>query len=178
MLSPHEKLAILGFVRSVISAEAGGGRDPEPPQLPLLDAPGACFVTLREGPDIRGCIGSAEAFEPLADNLRRNAVNAAFADPAFPPLDSDELNYVTIEVALLSAPHRSSPDEVVPGRDGVIIETAEGRRALFLPEVATAQNWGKTELLAHLARKAGADETVLRAPGTAIYTFQTERFSE
>ena len=178
MLSAHERQTILGFVRSVIAAEAGGGPDPDTPPLPLLDEPGACFVTLREGADIRGCIGSAEAFEPLADNLRRNAVNAAFSDPAFPPLELDELNYVTIEVALLSAPTKTAPEAVVPGRDGVILATAEGRRALFLPEVAAAQNWTKEELLANLARKAGADETVLGAPGTTIYTFQTERFSE
>ena len=177
MLSPGERRAILGFVRAVIAAEAGGGGDPEPPPLPLLDELGACFVTLREGADIRGCIGSAEAFEPLADNLRRNAVNAAFSDPAFPPLELDELNFVTIEVALLSAPVPTAPEAVVPGRDGVIIATA-GRRALFLPEVASAQNWSKEELLEQLARKAGADESVLRAPGTTIYTFQTERFSE
>ena len=178
MLTPHERQAVLGFVRSVIAAEAGGGRDPEVPPLPLLDAPGACFVTLREGADIRGCIGSAEAFEPLADNLRRNAVNAAFADPAFPPLELDELHYVTIEVALVSAPRRSAPEAVVSGRDGVIIETAEGRRALFLPEIAAAHNWSREELLEHLAHKAGADGSALRAPGTIIYTFQTERFSE
>lgn len=178
MLSPRERQAVLGFVRSVIAAEAGGGPDPDVPPLPLLDAPGACFVTLREGADIRGCIGSAEAFEPLADNLRRNAVNAAFADPAFPPLELDELNYVTIEVALLSAPQRTDPDAVVPGRDGVIIETAAGRRALFLPEVAAAQSWSREELLAHLARKAGADDSAPHSPDTIIYTFQTERFSE
>ena len=178
MLSAHERQTILGFVRAVIAAEAGGGPDPDTPQLPLLDAPGACFVTLREGAEIRGCIGNAEAFEPLADNLRRNAVNAAFSDPAFPPLELDELNFVTIEVALLSAPTQTAPETVVPGRDGVILATAEGRRALFLPEVAATQNWNKAELLANLARKAGADETALRAPGTTIYTFQTERFSE
>ena len=59
-MTAHERQAILGFVRSVIAAEAGGGPDPDTPPLPLLDAPGACFVTLREGSDIRGCIGSAE----------------------------------------------------------------------------------------------------------------------
>ena len=178
MLSAHERQAILGFVRSVIAAEAGGGPDPDTPPLPLLDEPGACFVTLREGAEIRGCIGSAEAFEPLADNLRRNAVNAAFSDPAFPPLELDELNYVTIEVALPSVPRRTAPEAVVPGRDGVIIETAGGRRALLLPEVAAAQNWNREELLAHLARKAGADDSAPNSPDTIIHTFQTERFSE
>lgn len=178
MLSEPERRAILGFVRAVIAAECGGGRDPEAPDLPLLNAPGACFVTLREGHDIRGCIGSAEAFEPLADNLRRNAVNAAFSDPAFPPLELDELNYVTIEVALLSSPRRTPPEEVVPGRDGVILETATGRRALLLPEVAAAQHWDRAELLASLAHKAGAGEAALHAPETTIYTFHTERFSE
>jgi len=177
MLSPQEKQTVLGFVRSVIAAAAGGGPDPETPELPLLDAPGACFVTLREGADVRGCIGSAEAFEPLADNLRRNAVNAAFSDPAFPPLELDELNFVTIEVALLSAPRRTAPEAVVPGRDGVII-AAEGRRALFLPEVAATQNWSREELLRQLARKAGLPETAIDDPATVIYTFQTERFSE
>ena len=176
--TPAERRGILGFVRMVLSSACGGGAEPEAPAIPRLAAPGACFVTLRESGEVRGCIGSVEAFESLAENLRRNAENAAFADPAFPPLDADELNFVTLEVSVLSPPRRlDAPETFVPGRDGALL-VSSGRRAVFLPQVATEMGWSAGETLDNLARKAGAAPGAWRSGEAELYVFRCETFSE
>ncbi len=173
-----EQRAILGFVRGVISAAAGGGQEPEEPDIPRLREPGSCFVSLHESGELRGCIGSLEAFEPLGENLRRNAENAAFSDPRFPPLERDELNFVTLEVSVLTPPENiAAPEEFIPGRDGIII-SCRGRRAVFLPQVAPEQGWSREETLCHLALKAGLPPEAWRESGTMFQIFQAEVFGE
>jgi AmmeMemoRadiSam system protein A len=62
------------------------------------------FVTLKIGGQLRGCIGSLTATEPLPEGVRNNAINAAFRDPRFSPLTEKELPKVEIEVSILSEP--------------------------------------------------------------------------
>ena len=177
-LSPDERRSVLGFVRSVLSAACHGQTGPEAPDVPLLAEPGACFVTLREGNSVRGCIGSVEAFEPLAENLRRNAENAAFSDPAFPPLEADELAFTTIEVALPAPPRRlASPEEPDLERDGLLIVSGS-RRAVFLPGTVAEQRWTLPEAWEQLALKAGLPPDAWRDPATGLYAFECEIFAE
>ena len=42
-----------------------------------LTEPGATFVTLTKGKELRGCIGSLEAKRPLAEDVRIHAIAAA-----------------------------------------------------------------------------------------------------
>jgi hypothetical protein len=125
-----------------------------------LEAPGAAFVTLTTGGELRGCIGSLEARRALGEDVRENAVAAAFRDPRFPPLAPDEFDVVAIEVSVLSPPQPlafASEDEalaqLVPHADGIIFEYGY-HRSTFLPQV-----WEKIhtprEFLAHLKYKAG-----------------------
>jgi hypothetical protein len=177
-LTLDEQRKILGYVRGVLSAACAGGRDPEAPELPVLAAPGACFVTLRENGNVRGCIGSVEAFEPLADNLRRNAENAAFSDPAFPPLEADELAFTTVEVALPSPPRRlAAPEEPDLERDGLLIVLGT-RRAVFLPGTVAEQRWTLPEAWEQLALKVGLPPGAWRDPATGLYAFECEIFAE
>ena len=177
-LSQSERRNILGFVRGVISAACAGGSDPETPDIPCLAETGACFVTLRENGEMRGCIGTLEPFESLADNLRRNAENAAFSDPAFPPLEADELGFATIEVSLLSAPRRlASPEEADLEREGLLL-VSDSRRAVFLPQVIREQRWNMAEAWENLARKAGLAADAWREGTTELYAFGVESFSE
>src|SRR4029079_10398213 len=69
------------------------------------------------------------------------AVQAAFADPRFPAITSDEFVRATVEVSVLgpSEPmEAASRDEVVsqlcPGVDGLIV-SSPGHGATFLPDV-------------------------------------------
>jgi AmmeMemoRadiSam system protein A len=131
---------------------------------PWLHDVGACFVTLTQHGELRGCIGSLEARRSLLTDVKANALAAAFHDPRFSPLSSSELEYTEIEVSLLSPMQALSfTDEsdalaqLRPGIDGVVFEFG-ARRSTFLPQV-----WEQLprvdEFIAHLKRKAGLPES-------------------
>ncbi|MDD3886426.1 MAG: AmmeMemoRadiSam system protein A [Victivallaceae bacterium] len=179
MFSPGEERDILAFVRAVIAAEfANGVNSPAVPEIAQLAEKGACFVTIKEMGDLRGCIGNLEAFELLGENLRRNAINAAFSDPRFPPLDPGEFEEISIEISILTPPRRiASLDEFELGRDGIILE-CRGRGAVFLPQVAPEQGWDKPTTLDYLSRKAGLAEEAWRGADAVFSTFRAVVFSE
>jgi AmmeMemoRadiSam system protein A len=127
---------------------------------PWLTEHGACFVTLTQGGELRGCIGSLQARQPLLADVKGNAVSAALRDPRFAPLGIGELDITTVEVSLLSATQpmvvRDEADALAqlrPNVDGVIFEY--GRyRSTFLPQVW--ENLARPrDFLAMLRRKAG-----------------------
>ncbi len=108
---------------------------------PELSHAGATFVTLALAGHLRGCIGSLEAYRPLATDVADNAHAAAFCDPRFPPLDADEFARIGIEVSLLEAAHvmtfldeEDAIASLCPGVDGLIL-SHDNRRATFLPQV-------------------------------------------
>jgi AmmeMemoRadiSam system protein A len=127
---------------------------------PELAAPGASFVTLKRNGKLRGCIGSSEAYRPLAADVSENGFRAAFKDPRFPALKPDEIDGLTLSISLLSPKmpmtFSSQADflqKLKPNTDGLIIEDA-GRRALFLPSVWAQLPQTKT-FVEHLKVKAG-----------------------
>lgn len=132
-----------------------------PPPLPAwAEESGAAFVTLTKDGKLRGCIGTLEAHRPLIDDVIANARNAAFHDPRFRPVTRDELDALTIEVSVLSAPEElrftgraDAYAQLRPGVDGVILRYRH-HRGTFLPQV-----WEQLptveQFMAHLNRKAG-----------------------
>jgi AmmeMemoRadiSam system protein A len=125
-----------------------------------LQEMGACFVTLTQGGQLRGCIGTLEARRTLLADVKSNAVAAALQDTRFSALTVTELDQTDIEVSLLSAmqPMRFDTEaqalaQLQPGIDGVLLEF--GRyRSTFLPQV-WEQLPSATEFIAHLKYKAG-----------------------
>lgn len=121
---------------------------------------GACFVTLTQNGQLRGCIGTLEAHRPLLQDVKANAEAAAFQDPRFTPLQPAELDTIEVEVSLLSAMQDmsfGSESEALaqlrPAVDGIVFEC--GRyRSTFLPQV-WEQLPDPTEFMAHLKYKAG-----------------------
>lgn len=154
------------------------GEEPDDPsdEPSWLLKPGASFVTLTEGRVLRGCIGSLEASRPLGEDVRANAIAAAFRDPRFPPLDPIEIDLVEVEVSVLSTPSplnvtgfAQAYEALRPGIDGVIVEAGPQHRATFLPQV-----WedlpDPAEFLRHLWLKAGLEPGVWH-PGTRLRTY-------
>src|SRR5210317_713030 len=43
------------------------------------------FVTLKIKNQLRGCMGCLTPSETIREGIQRNAINAAFTDPRFPP---------------------------------------------------------------------------------------------
>jgi len=110
---------------------------------PFLKENGAAFVTITTEPDeqLRGCIGSLQAYRPLYEDIIRNAQAAALHDPRFFPLSVKELSQIQIEVSILSEPKELIYDDiadlkskVVPFQDGIVLRH-HGRQATYLPQV-------------------------------------------
>jgi len=150
---------LLQMARAAISTALGRpARGPEDDAR--LQAPGACFVTLTQRGELRGCIGSLEARRSLQEDVKANAVAAALHDMRFAPLRLAELADTDIEVSVLSPMQPIHFDgeadalaQLRPGVDGVVF-THGAHRSTFLPQV-----WDQLptagEFMAHLKRKAG-----------------------
>lgn len=150
---------LLKLARDAIGAQLGYLTTPAP-VAPWLQEPGAVFVTLTQNGNLRGCIGSLEAHRPLGEDVRQNAVAAAFRDPRFSPLSADEFNATRVEVSLLSAAEamdftdeKDALSQLRPGVDGVILEYGM-HRGTFLPQV-WEQLPDRQQFMAQLKRKAG-----------------------
>jgi uncharacterized protein len=147
-----------------------------------MQRPGATFVTLVCGDELRGCIGSLKATRPLAADVRENALAAAFRDPRFPPLSVGEFSTLSIEVSLLSAPERvafATEDELcarlVPGVDGIALELGE-HRATFLPQVWEMLPEPRA-FVAALKAKAGLPADVW-SPNLNVSLYQVTKWKE
>lgn len=144
------------------------------PELKLFRG---CFVTLRTGKDLRGCVGTFETHKPLYENVSRMAIAAAFQDSRFKPVSKAELSQVKIEISVLGELEKiESVDQIEIGRHGVYVKLGESS-GTFLPEVAVEHKWSAPEFVVFCAReKAGlAPEECGRAE---IYRYEVEKFKE
>jgi uncharacterized protein len=144
---------------------------------------GSSFITLTIHGQLRGCIGSLEPYQSLAEDVREHAVAAALKDPRFPPVSEDELGAIQIEVSRLTRPvpleYKDVDDllsRLCPFVDGVIVRDGF-RRATFLPQV-----WQKipnpADFLGNLCYKMGVDPELWRTKHLDILTYQVEEFHE
>lgn len=144
LLTPLLRKAMLAAARQALASYLAKGRVPEvKPEsfAPELQTHAAAFVTVQAEGKLRGCIGSLAAHRPLIADVVENAIKAAFKDPRFAPLEPDELEKITLKIAVLS-PARAMRFEdqadleaqLTPGRDGLIL-TDQGHRGTFLPMV-------------------------------------------
>jgi len=179
-LSEETRRQLLALARGTLEAHFRG----EPPPRLSSDRaetfgdPRAIFVTLRMGERLRGCIGTLAPEGDLARSVPRFVLRAALEDPRFPALTAQELTECTIEISVLTAPRSlEDPEEIVIGRDGLILEFG-GRRGLLLPQVATEWEFDRTTFLSELSRKAGLPPETWRQPGAKLWSFQAEVFSE
>ena len=142
----------------------------------------ATFVTLQMHGKLRGCIGTLEAHRSLIEDVRANAVAAAFHDPRFEPLSAGELAHVQLEVSVLSAPeamHAHSEDiacfRLRPGIDGVVLKFG-AHKATFLPQVWD-QLPGVKDFMAHLKVKAGLAADFWHSE-ILLYKYQVNKYRE
>ncbi|MFC1811855.1 AmmeMemoRadiSam system protein B [Thermodesulfobacteriota bacterium] len=141
------------------------------------------FVTLHIDGQLRGCIGSLAARESIIDSVKHNAINAAFRDPRFPPLTTEELDTVDFEVSLLSEPqpleYRDSEDLLRKLRvnvDGVILRKGSNS-ATYLPQV-WEQLPRPEDFLSHLCKKAGLSFNAWKKTHLEVLTYQVQYFEE
>jgi AmmeMemoRadiSam system protein A len=150
---------LLAIARAAIASALGKPRQADE-SAAWLQEPGATFVTLTQNGELRGCIGSLEARRALLADVKANALNAAFRDSRFAPLNEDELADVRVEVSLLSplspiafASEQDALQQLRPNEDGIVFEYG-AYRSTFLPQV-WEQLPEPAEFMAHLKYKAG-----------------------
>jgi AmmeMemoRadiSam system protein A len=158
-MHPDTGSVLLLIARAAIARELGrthaAHEDAE-----WLRNPGACFITLKQGDNLRGCIGTLRAHRPLLEDVKANAVSAAFRDPRFSPLAPAELDITHLEISLLSPleslafeNEQQALAQLRRGTDGIVFEYGY-HQSTFLPQV-----WGDLpdplEFMASLKQKAG-----------------------
>jgi AmmeMemoRadiSam system protein A len=143
---------------------------------PKLKEPRGAFVTLYRKGELRGCIGQIVPKMPLVEAVAAMAKEAAFRDPRFTPVRSDELGDLKIEISVLTPLKKiDSPDEIEVGKHGIVI-VRNGSVGLLLPQVATEYNWDRNEFLDHCCLKAGLPRNTWQDKETEIYIFSADVF--
>jgi AmmeMemoRadiSam system protein A len=143
---------------------------------PRLKEPQGAFVTLYSKGELRGCIGQIVARMPLGEAVAAMAQEAAFRDPRFPPVRSEELDDLKIEISVLTPLQKiDSTEEIEVGKHGIVIVRG-GSMGLLLPQVATEYNWDRNEFLEHCCLKAGLPRNTWKEKGTEIYIFSADVF--
>jgi uncharacterized protein len=151
---------------------------------PVLEENGAAFVTINKEPNeqLRGCIGSLQAYRPLYKDIIMNAQAAALRDPRFLPLSIEELNEIKIEVSILSEPQLLHYDDIndlktkiVPFEDGVVLKLHD-RQATYLPQV-----WEQLpkfdDFFSSLCMKANLNSDCL-SQHPEISTYRVQKYKE
>ena len=185
-ITDEEKKALLAEARETIAAKLEK-RQPKYELDPALEKaikegtsalsmPCGAFVTLhsrdkRGNKNLRGCIGRMAAGAPLQKTVQTMALEAAFGDPRFPPLDASEFPRIDIEISALSPMELcADPRSVKVGVHGLYL-THRGRAGVLLPQVPVEQGWNLDEYLDYICVKAGLPPHSYDAPGAELYTF-------
>ena len=185
-LTLDEQLILLRLAREAM--ERGVKSEDLPPLDPSsmpasLRAEGSSFITLTVRKQLRGCIGSLDPYQSLAEDVREHAAAAALRDPRFPAVREDELTEIQIEISRLTRPmplpYQDADDllsKLRPHVDGIILRT-DPHRATFLPQV-----WEKisdpAEFLNNLCYKLGLDPDLWRREHLEVLIYQVEVLHE
>lgn len=172
---------LIAFARSVIECAVCAGdpeRVPEPPADAVArhDQHGGVFVTLTRHARLRGCIGTLDPTHRFCAALRHAAVGAALHDSRFAPLARHELIDLSVHISVLTPPRPwSGLDELVLGRHGIVVQSAE-RRGVFLPQVATNHGLDKATFLSRCCtEKADLPPDAWR-DGAQVLLFETVEY--
>jgi len=172
--------AVLAAARGAVAARLRPAHSQ--PLAALPEWPAATFVTIYRGPQLHGCIGSLEPRRTLPDDLRHNAIMAAFHDPRSRALRPDELDAAHFGVSILGprtplsfTSEADARAQLRPGVDGLVLSW-DGHRGVFLPQV-----WDQlptpAQFLDQLKRKAGLPTDFWR-PELTLERFEVVKFEE
>ena len=185
-LTDEDRNILLELARSTIAAELIKGAATKRPSTvsTALQEKRGCFVTLHKKGVLRGCIGTIEPVRSLYANVEENALNSAFKDPRFPPVEKEELAEIDIEISVLSVPRplqfkdgQDLLDKLKPGIHGVILSKGWPKEATFLPQVWD-QLPQKKSFLEHLCLKGNMNRSCWMDKDLVVKVYEAEYFGE
>ncbi|MCX5813227.1 MAG: AmmeMemoRadiSam system protein A [Proteobacteria bacterium] len=175
-ISEEEKADLKRLARNAIEAVLFGKQGEAAHISERLKEKGGAFVTIKKKGDLRGCIGYIHATLPICDTVREAAIQAAFHDPRFDPVDLKEWKDIDIEISVLT-PMKKIEDtaEIEVGIHGLYIQKGY-HSGLLLPQVATEHNWDRMTFLEHTCYKAGLQKDAWKSKDTYIHIFSADVF--
>jgi len=180
-MNETQRETLLRTVKQAVDAAVHRRPVPQPhSDDPELNARCGCFVTLKNGQRLRGCIGQFTSDVPLIQLVARMGKASSTEDMRFfnDPIRPGELTQLTIEISVLSPLRRTNdPLSLRLGVDGVYIVRG-GRSGCFLPQVAEETGWSKEQFLSYCcSHKAMLPPDAWKDPATEVYLFTVEAFS-
>jgi len=131
------------------------------------------FVTLTRDGDLRGCIGSIRAVEPLYKAVASSAISARVPRSALSAAAAGELEQLEIEISVMG------PIELVTNIEEIVVPT---RRPDHQPRTRTwfccchrwrlEYRWDRQTFLGQTCRKAGLPSDAWRAQIAGSKSFQ------
>ena len=182
-LNLEERRRLLDLARRTVTAQLKGDSLPtvNADEFPeALRSQGACFVTLKNRGQLRGCIGNMQATGPLYRAVVDNAVSACSRDRRFAgnPVTVKELDDIDIEISYLTPMKLVENTEgIVIGQHGLYIMLGP-KRGVLLPQVAYERGWTRPQFLERTCRKAGLPLDAWKREDAKIYSFEAEVFGE
>jgi AmmeMemoRadiSam system protein A len=174
--SEAERDVLRRVAKNSIERELLGGPQ-ESVEIPeKLRRPMGAFVCLKTKGELKGCIGYVKPILPLVDTIKQMAIQAAFHDPRFIPLNSREWKDTEIEISVLT-PMKKIKDieEIEVGIHGLYIEKDE-YSGLLLPQVAVENRWDRIEFLEYTCYKAGLPKNAWKSKDADIFIFSADVF--
>ena len=150
-----------------------GGQSSLPDMFKISDAlklKVGAFVTVYVNEHLRGCIGTFSESEQLYRNVRQMAIQAAFEDHRFKPVQLSELENMRIEISVLSPREKiMNPMEINIGKHGIYMIHGY-RKATLLPQVAVENHFSTIEFLECCAKnKLGLSKDSWREAELYVY---------
>jgi AmmeMemoRadiSam system protein B/AmmeMemoRadiSam system protein A len=180
-LSTEDQKTLLKIARETVETYIREGKFPEYKiDSPALNKKLGAFVTIKKHGNLRGCIGRFSPTDiPLYQVVSQMAIAAATQDVRFTPVRVDELKDLTYEISVLS-PLKRIDDwrKIEIGKHGVQIRYGL-RSGVFLPQVATENNWNLETFLSMLCiEKLGLPGNCYKEKEAQIYVFTAQVFGE
>jgi len=180
-MNEAQRNSLLRIARDAVRAAVAGIPTPKPQSDDsVLTTPCGCFVTLKSGDRLRGCIGQFISDRPLVEMVAEMARASATKDPRFfaDRITVRELSRLEIEISVLSPLERTdNPQDLRLGVDGIYIKRGYAS-GCFLPQVATETGWTAEEFLSFCcSHKAGLPTDAWKDPKTEVYLFTAEVFN-
>ncbi len=144
---------------------------------PYFNEKAGVFVTLKKDGMLRGCIGIIQPTDILTRNIITSTRNSALNDQRFPPVRSEEVDELEIEVSILSLLRESKLEDIEIGKHGLIVE-GNGKSAVYLPQVATEQGWTFDQWLGSLCNKATLPTRYWTGNEAKFYIFTAQIIKE
>ncbi len=180
-LSEDEQRTLLRLARDTLRAYLKDGTIIEAKGAdyhitPALQRSAGVFVTLKQGKNLRGCIGYIVGMKSLWQAVMDNAISAATRDHRFKPVQAEELGELTIEISVMSPLKKIlDANQVEVGKHGLYLIKGQNQ-GILLPQVATELGWNREQFLEGVCRKALLPADAWKHAD--LYVFSAQVFSE